>query len=70
MVTNAFLSQSYDAFGRIEEQFNEDLDQTLSPRGPEMLYERSTLVGQRCRCARCGLSAKATTRSNSRSAFT
>ena len=39
MVSNAFLSQSYDAFGRIEEQFNEDLDQTLSPRGPEMLYE-------------------------------
>jgi len=39
MVSNEFLSQSYDAFGRIEEKFNEDLDRSLAPRGPEMLYE-------------------------------
>jgi SAM-dependent methyltransferase len=39
VVNSTFLSQSYDAYGRIEEQFNAALDQGLAPRGPEMLYD-------------------------------
>lgn len=38
------LSQ-HDAFGRIEEQFNETLDQSLSPRGSEMLYDLVAELG-------------------------
>ncbi len=40
MVDNPFLMQSYDAFARIEEEFNDALDESLDPCGPEMLYER------------------------------
>ena len=36
---NAFLSQSYDSYGSIEEQFQEALAASLNPRGPAMLYE-------------------------------
>jgi SAM-dependent methyltransferase len=38
-VTEDWLEQSYDEFPRIEEAFHRALDQSLSPRGPEVLYE-------------------------------
>jgi SAM-dependent methyltransferase len=34
-----YLRLSYDAFPRIEEQFDTALDESLRPRGPDMLYE-------------------------------
>jgi SAM-dependent methyltransferase len=37
-----WLEQSYDEFPRIEEEFKAVLDESLSPRGPDFLYE---LVG-------------------------
>jgi SAM-dependent methyltransferase len=33
------LNESYDAYPQIEQQFNAILDASLSPRGPEVLYE-------------------------------
>ncbi|MBA4179251.1 MAG: hypothetical protein C0506_01545 [Anaerolinea sp.] len=39
MVNSAFLSQSYDSYARIEEQFNDALDRSLDPRGPDMLFD-------------------------------
>jgi ubiquinone/menaquinone biosynthesis C-methylase UbiE len=33
------LMRGQDAFDRIEEQFNEALDESLHPAGPEVLYE-------------------------------
>jgi len=33
------LNESYDEFPRIEEAFQERLDESLRPRGPESLYE-------------------------------
>jgi SAM-dependent methyltransferase len=33
------LKQSYDAWERIEDEFNAYLDQSLNPRGPDMLYD-------------------------------
>ena len=39
MADEAFLSRSYDAFAEVEEEYKELLDQSLSPRGPSMLYE-------------------------------
>lgn len=45
MVNSSFLSQSYDSYGRIEEQFNDALDQSLHPRGPEMLYDLVAELG-------------------------
>jgi SAM-dependent methyltransferase len=33
------LMRGHDAFDRIEEQFNEALDESLGPAGPEVLYE-------------------------------
>ncbi len=33
------LMRGHDAFGRIEERFNEALDESLDPAGPEVLYE-------------------------------
>jgi SAM-dependent methyltransferase len=39
MVDEAFLSRSYDLYGRIEEQLNEALEGSLAPRGPGMLYD-------------------------------
>lgn len=34
-----FLIRAHDAFGRIEEQFNQALDESLDPAGPGVLYE-------------------------------
>jgi SAM-dependent methyltransferase len=34
-----WLEQSYDEFPRIEEEFKTVLDESLSPRGPDFLYE-------------------------------
>jgi ubiquinone/menaquinone biosynthesis C-methylase UbiE len=34
-----WLEQSYDAFPRIEEDFHAALDESLEPRGPELLYD-------------------------------
>ncbi|MEV4017472.1 class I SAM-dependent methyltransferase [Nonomuraea angiospora] len=39
MVDDSFLAQSYDAFVQVEEEFNEALDQTLDPRGPDLLFD-------------------------------
>jgi SAM-dependent methyltransferase/shikimate kinase len=39
---DTWLDEHYDAFPRIEEQFAEALDESLDPRGPELLYD---LVG-------------------------
>ena len=36
------LKESYDAYERVERQFQETLDRSLEPRGPEMLFD---LVG-------------------------
>jgi SAM-dependent methyltransferase len=33
------LEEAYDAYPRIEEEFEVALDETLSPRGPEMLFD-------------------------------
>lgn len=33
------LDEAYDAFERIEQAFQDELDRSLSPRGPEMLFE-------------------------------
>src|SRR2546427_12851855 len=33
------LEESYDAFPRIEAEFESALDASLAPRGPELLYE-------------------------------
>ena len=33
------LMRGQDAFDRIEEQFNQALDESLDPAGPEVLYE-------------------------------
>jgi SAM-dependent methyltransferase len=38
----AWLKESYDAFPRIEAQFQAALDESLHPRGPDLLYD---LVG-------------------------
>jgi SAM-dependent methyltransferase len=38
-MTNEYLQQSYDAFERIEEEFQGFLDESLQPRGPELLYD-------------------------------
>jgi len=38
-VTDAWLERSYDAFPRIEEAFHRALEPSLSPRGPDVLYE-------------------------------
>jgi SAM-dependent methyltransferase len=35
----AFLEQSYDVFARIEPGFRSALDESLAPRGPDMLYD-------------------------------
>jgi SAM-dependent methyltransferase len=46
MANSSFLSLSqHDSFGRIEEQFNDALDQSLSPRGSDMLYDLVTELG-------------------------
>lgn len=46
MVDRSFLSlRQHDLYGRIEEQFNEALDQGLSPRGSEMLYDLVAELG-------------------------
>ena len=31
--------QAYDAYPRIEEEFSAVLDQSLEPRGPDLLYD-------------------------------
>ena len=33
------LEQAYDAYPRIEEEFSAVLDQSLDPRGPDLLYD-------------------------------
>lgn len=33
------LDRAYDAYPRIEEEFQADLDESLSPRGPEFLFQ-------------------------------
>jgi SAM-dependent methyltransferase len=38
-VDQLWLEQSYDAYPRIEEAFQDALDPSLRPRGPEMLYD-------------------------------
>jgi SAM-dependent methyltransferase len=35
----AWLEQSYDAFPRIEAAFHDALDESLRPRGPDLLYD-------------------------------
>lgn len=35
----SWLEQSYDAYPRIEDAFRAELDKSLDPRGPEMLYD-------------------------------
>jgi SAM-dependent methyltransferase len=39
------LEQMYDAFPLIEEEFGQALDESLSPRGPELLYELVAQMG-------------------------
>jgi SAM-dependent methyltransferase len=38
-MTTTFLRESYDEYPRIEQEFQEFLDESLHPRGPDMLYE-------------------------------
>lgn len=46
MANSPFLSLSqHDSFELIEEQFNNRLDQSLDPRGPEMLYDLVAELG-------------------------
>jgi len=33
------LKQSYESFGKIEDEFKQDLDESLNPRGSAMLYD-------------------------------
>lgn len=45
-MTDADLqSRAHDAFDRIEERFNEALDESLHPAGPDMLYEHVAAMG-------------------------
>lgn len=39
MTDKASLAQSYESFGRIEDLFKQDLDESLNPRGAGMLYD-------------------------------
>ena len=39
MTDKASLAQSYESFGRIEDLFKQDLDESLNPRGAAMLYD-------------------------------
>jgi SAM-dependent methyltransferase len=39
------LEQSYDAFPRVEEAFRSVLDESLNPRGPELLYDIVNRLG-------------------------
>jgi SAM-dependent methyltransferase len=52
------LFESYDLYERIEAEFNEVLDQSLNPRGPDMLYdlvaELALPVGASCLDLGCG----------------
>lgn len=41
----SWLEQSYDAYPRIEEDFQAELDRSLDPRGPEMLYDLVSGLG-------------------------
>lgn len=41
----SWLEQSYDAYPRIEEEFQAVLDGSLDPRGPEMLYDLVSVLG-------------------------
>lgn len=41
----SWLEQSYDAYPRIEEAFQAELDASLDPRGPEMLYDLVSGLG-------------------------
>ena len=43
----SFLDESYDEYPRIEEAFQAVLDESLHPRGPEMLYEMVRNLGLR-----------------------
>ncbi len=46
MANSSFLSLSqHDSFELIEEQFNDTLDQSLGPRGPEMLFDLVAELG-------------------------
>ena len=44
-VHDAWLEQSYDLFPRIEEDFGRALDESLHPRGPDLLYELMAELG-------------------------
>ena len=39
------LEQAYDAYPRIEEEFSAALDQSLDPRGPDLLYDLVARLG-------------------------
>jgi SAM-dependent methyltransferase len=39
------LEQAYDAYPRIEEEFSAVLDQSLDPRGPDLLYDLVARLG-------------------------
>ena len=41
----SWLEQFYDAYPRIEEEFQAVLDGSLEPRGPEMLYDLVSSLG-------------------------
>ena len=38
-MTSTFLAESYDSFPRIEEAFQAALDESLRPRGPDLLFD-------------------------------
>src|SRR5436190_1183830 len=44
---SASLDESYDDYPRIEEQFQEYLDGSLNPQGPESLYDLVASLGLR-----------------------
>jgi SAM-dependent methyltransferase len=43
--TSASLDEYYDDYGRIETAFQDALDESLDPRGPDFLYEVVTKLG-------------------------
>jgi SAM-dependent methyltransferase len=40
-----WLEQSYDEYPRIEEEFHAALDESLNPRGPDLLYDLVSAMG-------------------------
>lgn len=46
-VTDAWLREFYDLYPRVEEEFQDALQESLNPRGPDLMYEITDRLGLR-----------------------